>query len=201
MWLSPAGWLCLQNRSHKTHRFNSVLHQIMLLCHFGKSKALVKKVLIITTSSCSFHPSTLACQLRFAGITVGKKGATFFFPAVYFSSLRQSCLPESKHLSLWLMDCRSLTLPCVFKGKRVWSTGKSTGWLGEKRYWKILTWLLKVPSHICRIQADSFPPVSISPDQSNLRTSSVYSSQPWATCMWRCVSVAQAHRRSFGIYE
>lgn len=102
-----------------------------------------------------FFPSDHACMSASVCWDYRWKKA-FFFPAVYFSSLRQSYLPESKHLSLWLMDCRSLTLPCVFKGKRVWSTGKSTGWLGETRYWNILTWLLKVPSRIYRIQADSF---------------------------------------------
>lgn len=48
-----------------------------------------------------FFPSEHACMsASVCWDCRRKKGATFFFPAVYFSSLRQSYLPESKHLSL-----------------------------------------------------------------------------------------------------
>lgn len=60
MWLTPAGRLCLKHSSPKTHHFNSVLHQIILLSHFGKSKALVKTPYFYHFQL--FFPSEHACM-------------------------------------------------------------------------------------------------------------------------------------------
>ncbi len=94
MWLTSAGWLCLKHGSPKTHFFNSVLHQIILLSHFGKSKALVKNSLVLPLPAVLSIWARLHVSSGLPGFQVGKRGTTFLFFCLQF--IFPACVKASR---------------------------------------------------------------------------------------------------------